>query len=151
MNTITEAITRLLRGPRVSRLLEVVGIDPKRYWLLMDLFDQLSERGEMLDQLGRNGVALKPAAWLYFAMSSLFSLLFVATRTDLATYSSMFLVFTGNPLVFPNIGNAAEFVGQTPISVNLIKGISRPLPVRFCQPLRNLIPVPEGFGQTVRR
>ena len=33
--------------------------EPRRYWLLMDLFDQLSEHGEMLDQLGRNGVALK--------------------------------------------------------------------------------------------
>jgi hypothetical protein len=94
MNTITEAITRRLRGPRASRLLEIGGIDPKRYWLLMDLFDELSERGEMLDQLGRNGVALRSAAWLYFAVSGLLSLLLVTTRTDLAEYSSTFLVFT---------------------------------------------------------
>ena len=95
MSTITEAITRLLRGPRASRLLQAVGIDPKRYWLLMDLFDLLSERGEMLDQLGRNGVALKAAAWIYFAMSSLISLVSVATRADLAAHFSLFLVFTG--------------------------------------------------------
>lgn len=94
MNTILEAITRLLRGPRASRLLAIGGIDPKRYWLLIDLFGELSERGEMLDQLGRNGVALKSAAWLYFALSGLISLLLVATRADLAAYSSTFLVFT---------------------------------------------------------
>ena len=30
------------------------------------------------------------------------------------------------PHTFPNIGNAAEFVGQTPISVNLIMACDAP-------------------------
>ncbi|HKW96482.1 MAG TPA: hypothetical protein VJN43_02065 [Bryobacteraceae bacterium] len=94
MSTIREAITRLLRGRRASRLLEIGGIDSKRYWLLTDLFGELSERGEMLDQLGRNGVALRSAAWLYFGLSAFLSLLLVAARTDLAEYASVFLVFT---------------------------------------------------------
>jgi hypothetical protein len=94
MNAIKEAIARLLRGPHVSRLLQALGIDPKRYWLLMDLFDLLSERGEMLDQLGRSGIALKVAAWLYFGLSCLISLLLVSTRATLAVYISIFLVFT---------------------------------------------------------
>jgi len=95
MNAITEAIARLLRGRRASRLLASMGIDAKRYWLLMDLFDALSERGEMLDQLGRNGVALKVAAWLYFALSGLISLVSVATGANLATHFATSLVFTG--------------------------------------------------------
>ena len=44
------AVAEALRGPRIARVLQFLGVDPKRYWLLMDLFDQLSERGEMLDQ-----------------------------------------------------------------------------------------------------
>lgn len=94
MKTIQEAIERLLRGPRVSGFLGSVGIDSKRYWLLMDLFGQLSERGEMLDQLGRNGVALQVATWIYAAFSALLSILLVAARPALATYFSTFLILT---------------------------------------------------------
>jgi hypothetical protein len=47
MSAIQEGIENLLRGPRVSAFLGSLGIDSRRYWLLMDLFGQLSERGEM--------------------------------------------------------------------------------------------------------
>lgn len=87
------AVAEALRGPRIARVLQFLGVDPKRYWLLMDLFDQLSERGEMLDQLGRNGVALKTAVWIYFALSCLMTLLYIAVGVDETTYASNFLVF----------------------------------------------------------
>ena len=52
----------------------------------------------------------------------------------------------------PNYGiSVGRTPGRTPISVNLRKGISQPLPAGLCQLLRNFIPVPEGLGQTVRR
>jgi hypothetical protein len=113
MNAIKEAIARLLRGPRVSGLLERLGIDPRRFWLLMDLFDLISERGEMMDQLGREGVALNTAVIVYGGMSVLFSLVFVLTHMALAAYLTFFLGFsalllvsvlmseTGNSLVNP--------------------------------------------------
>ena len=99
MNAIKEAIARFLRGPRVAGLLRSFGIDPRCYWLLMDLFDLLSERGEVLDQLGRDGVALKTVSRIYFAMSSLLSLVLVATGTGLATYSGTFLLLTAFILI----------------------------------------------------
>lgn len=94
MNAILQAVERFLRGPRVSRLLVRFGIDPERYWLLMDLFHELSERGEMLDQLGRNGVALETAAWLYFGLSAFMSLMLLVTQTALAAYFATFLILT---------------------------------------------------------
>lgn len=97
---VAESIGKLLRGPRASRLLERLGVDPKRYWLLVDLFAQLSERGEMLDQLGANEIALKTVTWLYGVMFALLSVLFVVARMDPATYLSIFLAFTMFLLLF---------------------------------------------------
>jgi hypothetical protein len=116
MNAIQEAMKRLLRGPQASRFLGSLGIDARRYWLLMDLFDQLSERGEMLDQLGRNGVALWRVAWAYAGISILFAIFLVIARLALATYFFVFLTLTaffllvillsetGNSLVNPAEG-----------------------------------------------
>jgi len=69
-------------------------IDRKRYRLLLDLFDELAERREMLSQLGRDGVTLKMAAWLYFGLSALMSVVLVAAARPLATYFASFLGFT---------------------------------------------------------
>ena len=86
MRIVLEAIARFLRGSRVSRLLVSLGINPNHYWLLMDLFGQLSERGEMLDELGRNGVALQTVAWIYAIFSGILSILMVLSQPAVATY-----------------------------------------------------------------
>ena len=113
MKAIAQAITRILRGPGVSRLLEKFGINPRRYWLLVDLFDQLSDRGEALDELGRSGVTLRYLAVVYFVLFGLTSLGVAASRPPLLVYSSLFLgitplfmlsillMETGNSLVNP--------------------------------------------------
>ena len=62
MNAIMRALERYVRGPAVSRLLRRFGIDPHRYWLLIDLFDEITDRREMLGHLGRDGVGLKMIA-----------------------------------------------------------------------------------------
>lgn len=107
-------VTRTLRGPRAGRLLSACGVDPRRYWLLVDLFARLSERGEMLDQMGLNGYALKSASLLYFAFSALISIAFLIVRPAVTifftAYMSLtaFLLFTillseaGNSLLNPN-------------------------------------------------
>lgn len=91
---MSEWLRRFIRGPQISRLLAAFNIEPRRYWLLMDLFANLSERGEMLDQLGRDGVALKTVSWLYFAMSALMSLLLLIANPPLVLYISNFLILT---------------------------------------------------------
>ena len=113
MNAVKEVIERVLRGPASAKLLGRLGIDPKRYWLLIDLFGELSERSEMLDQLGRDGVALKTAAWLYFGLSALFTFVLLSLQPPVIVYFSIFLMLstflllsillseTGNSLVNP--------------------------------------------------
>ena len=78
----------------MSRLLVVFGIDPKRYWLLMDLFRKLSQRGEMLDQMGLNGYALKSASLLYFVLAAFLSLIFAAAGMQPGLYLKIFIGMT---------------------------------------------------------
>jgi hypothetical protein len=85
----------ILRGPRVSKVLERFDIDARRYWLLIDLFRDLSERNEMLDQLGRDGVALKTVTWFYSAMASVGGVLFVMADPPVPVYFATFLTVTG--------------------------------------------------------
>ena len=63
-----------------------MGIDPKRYWLLMDLFGQLSDRREILNQLGRDSSTLQVFSWVYFALMSFFGLVFALMGMAVATY-----------------------------------------------------------------
>jgi hypothetical protein len=56
---VKDAIEHRLRGPAFSNVLRLLRIDPKRYWLLMDLFHKLSTREEMQGQLGRQAYALR--------------------------------------------------------------------------------------------
>jgi len=113
MNAILEALQRYLRGPAVSRVLCRFGIDPHRYWLLIDLFGELTDRREMLGHLGRDGISLKMIAIIY-AVSTAFlaaiqTLLGVAVRTYVATFLGitalmLFMVLiseTSNSLVNP--------------------------------------------------
>lgn len=95
MKAIRESIRRLLRGPLMCAMLERLGVDARSFWLLVDLFGQLSERSEILDQLGRNGIALKSAAWMYFAFSALASLGAMVARPALGSFAGWFLAATG--------------------------------------------------------
>jgi ABC-2 type transport system permease protein len=116
MKAIRELITRLLRGPGPSRCLAGLGIDARRFWLLMDLFDTLSDRGEMLDQLGRNGVALRVMVLLYAVFAGLLGLALALSRPAPGAYLLWFLAVTaffllttllsetGNSLVNPEEG-----------------------------------------------
>jgi hypothetical protein len=90
---------RILRGPRFSGLLLKFGIDPKRYWLLMDLFGMLTQRREAMNQLGRDGVSLKILTILYGVISVLISIGLVAGHAHLRTYLLAFFGMTAFVLV----------------------------------------------------
>ncbi len=94
MGAISEAARKALRGPGASRLLSLCGVESRRYWLLMDLFQQLSDRGEMLDQMGLNGFALKSAAMLYFAVVAFLCLIFVLAQPAVTVYFTVFMAIT---------------------------------------------------------
>jgi hypothetical protein len=110
------AINAFLRGPAVSTFLRRLNIDPVRFWLLIDLFDTLSKRGERNDQLGRNRGALSTAAKIYAVLSAIITAVLVASSAALATYIATFLAMTafillsiltleaGNSLINPSEG-----------------------------------------------
>lgn len=109
MIVLEAAISRFLRGAGVSRLLRSFGIDARRYWLLMDLFGELTDRREMFGQLGREGMALKAAAWMYFVFAGLGSVALAFVHPPLAVYFLGFLAITAFILVsvlLSEIGNS---------------------------------------------
>ena len=111
-----KAVTEFLRGPDVSKFLVRLNIDPVRFWLLIDLFDTLSKRGERNDQLGRNRAALSMAAKIYAVLSVLITFGLVAASASVGTYIATFLGMTtfillsiltleaGNSLINPSEG-----------------------------------------------
>jgi hypothetical protein len=94
--------------PKATPLLVACGIDVKRFWLLVDLFNQISERGEMMDQLGRNGVALRGAAIVYFVFSALIGLMFAMVPLPVMAYLGIFMAFTAFLLVSVLISEAGN-------------------------------------------
>ncbi len=117
MKAIVEAIMRLLRGPRCCRELKRMGIDPKRYWLLMDLFGQLSDRREIMNQLGRDSSTLQLVSWMYFALMSLCGLVLVFAGTAVATYFWLLMAMTAVFLLLILIPETANSL------VNPIEGL----------------------------
>ena len=87
-------VRRYLRGPAVSTALTRCGIDPRRYWLLIDLFGELADRGEMLGHLGRDGVSLKTVGLLYGLFAAVLALISILVGTSVTTYLSTFLGFS---------------------------------------------------------
>lgn len=107
---------RLLRGPTVSRILAAAGIDARKFWLLTELFRDLAERREILSQLGRDGITLKYASWMYIGLGGFLCLIFVAHPPTAAAFLIGLSAFTaillgctliseaGNSLVNPAEG-----------------------------------------------
>ena len=94
---LKSAANRRLRGPVFTRILRRLDIDPRRYWLLMDLFHKLSTREEMQGQLGRQTKILRFSAILSAIMSALAAAAFIfvgGTSLGLAALSLGLTVFT---------------------------------------------------------
>jgi len=109
MRAIWQAMRDLLRGPRASRVLRILGIDARQFWLLVDLFDELGEREEILDRLGTNGVALKLLARVYCVLSVFISLLLIVAQPPVAGDSMVFLLlnaFVLLPVLLPETANS---------------------------------------------
>ncbi len=100
----------------ISPILARFGVNPKHYWLLMDLFRMVSERREVLGQLGQDTGALKAVAWVYCGLSALMAVFMVMAQVNPLMYMAIFvgysgfmlftviMVETGNSLVNPAEG-----------------------------------------------
>lgn len=79
----------------LAPLRRLCGIDPVRYGLLLGLFSKISERREMLGQLGRDGFTLKAAALLHAVMTALLGVFMVLVKPPLTSYAGSFLGLSG--------------------------------------------------------
>jgi hypothetical protein len=117
MNVYWEAVQRYLRGPAVSRMLRRFGIDPHRYWLLIDLFGELTDRREMLGHLGRDGISLKMVAGIYGVFTALLAGIQVLLAVRVGTYFATFLGITALMLLMVLISETANSL------VNPVEGL----------------------------
>jgi len=85
---------RLLRGPAAERMLAAAGIDALRYWLLLDLFTELADRREILNQLGRDGITLKISSWMFVFVGGLACLGFLRHPPSALTFLVAFALIT---------------------------------------------------------
>jgi hypothetical protein len=97
-----------LRGPRTAALLARFGVDARRFWLLTDLFEKLAERGEMMDQLGRDGVALKVASGFYAAVTGVLSLVLALVKPTPEAFLAIFVGTTAFLLLTVLLSEAAN-------------------------------------------
>ena len=99
-------IRRLFRGPRFSRLLERCGIEPRRYWILVDLFETLGARQELAG-LGDSS-SLRAVTVIWFILSSIISLVMVASGAAPGSYLGVFLALTVFQLGVVLVAEVAE-------------------------------------------
>ena len=92
MSASKAAPSQTLLGRMVSGLMERLGIEPRRYWILVELFRKLSERREAVQQLG--GMALLVVVGISAIVSSAMSLVMFAIGVPAATHFLIFLIFT---------------------------------------------------------
>ena len=107
----------LLRGPGATRLLSAMGIEPRRYWLLTDLFGELAERREVMNQLGRDGFTLKVASWLYGFIGAVCCIGFLTHAPTAAKYLLTFVLVTSLMLFFILVSEAGNSL------VNPVEGV----------------------------
>jgi hypothetical protein len=117
MKAILEAVQRWLRGPAVARVLQSFGIDPHRYWLLIDLFGELTDRREMLGHLGRDGISLKMIAGIYGLFTAVLAAIQVLLGVAMRTYFATFLGITALMLLMVLLSETANSL------VNPVEGL----------------------------
>ena len=116
LESVQQWVERPLRGEKSGRFLARLGVEPRRFWLLIDLFANLSESGEATTEMGRNEAVLKTGFFLFAAFSAILSIVLLnagaAPRTYLLAFLGMtayvllppLLSETGNTLVNPTEG-----------------------------------------------
>ncbi len=92
MTALKGALRQSLRGRTVSGLLERLGIEPRRYWILVDLFHKLSERQEAVQQIG--STSLRVAAGILAVLFSVMSLMNLSMGVPAAVHLPVFLILT---------------------------------------------------------
>ena len=107
MKVLGSIARRCFRGRAFSRMLEGCGIEPRRYWLLVDLFQTLGNRGEVA-RMGNQDYSMRFLVILWFFLASLISLGMAFAAISPAYYLLVFLGLTVFQLSILLIPEAAE-------------------------------------------
>ncbi len=83
---------RLLHGPAFTALLERYGVDVRRFWVLVDLFETLGARQEVVG-LG-NEYSMRGLMYIWFILSAIGSFLAAAAGAAPGVYLAGFLALT---------------------------------------------------------
>ena len=92
MTALRSMSRRFFRGTAFARLLKRCGIEPHQYWLLVDLFETLSERREMA-RIGSHDYSLRFVAIFWFILGSVASLLMAVIGASPGVYLLVFGLF----------------------------------------------------------
>jgi len=95
MRVLDSIARRCFRGRAFASLLESCDIEPRRYWLLVDLFHTLGSRGEVA-RMGNQDYSLRFLVIFWFFLASLIGLIMVFTGTDPEWY---LLAFSASPFL----------------------------------------------------
>ena len=105
MRVLGSIARRWLRGRAFTRLLESCGIQPRRYWLLVDLFRKLGERGEVA-RMGNQDYSLRVLVIFWFFLAGVISLGMAFVGISPGHYLLIFLgitVFNLGILLIPEV------------------------------------------------
>ena len=105
MSSISQLRNRVLQHPAVCRALERLGIDPRQYRLLLDLFDTLAERLEILGSINTLGLGLLVG---FSAFISIFPSLYALAHPPVHNYVLFPIAFTMFQLFIIVAGDAAN-------------------------------------------
>ena len=106
--SISAAAEKLFRGPAFSSVLVRFGVDAKRYWLLLDLFDQLSKRGEMQGELGRQHHFLRVSTGYFLFFSGMGAVIALFTQARAWKFAGVVLALMTFTLVSTLLSEAAN-------------------------------------------
>ncbi|MYD72143.1 MAG: hypothetical protein F4W89_15580 [Acidobacteria bacterium] len=106
MTTLPTGLRHLVRGPAVARLLERRGIDPRQYWVLVDLFETLGARQELMGLGSYDSVRFLAILW--FILSAFISVVMAVTDAAPQTYLLIFLALTVFQLSVVLVAEIAE-------------------------------------------
>jgi len=98
---------RLFRGPELAALLRRCGIEPRRYWILVDLFETLGKRQEVV-RTGSDAYTMRTLMLLWFFLSAGIGVVMAAFGANAGVYLLTFLALTAFQLSMLLIPEIAE-------------------------------------------
>lgn len=98
---------RLFHGPEFATLLWRCGIEPRRYWILVDLFETLGKRQEVA-RMGSDAYSMRTFTVVWFVISGILGVLIGASGTSAGVYLLVFLALTAFQLSMLLIPEIAE-------------------------------------------